>query len=213
MLIMLKYIHMQPDTPQQNLPTPSMDYLNQIASPTPQKTMNPIVLWAAIGTVLLLAIVIFFLIISGGTNNSDRMTVIAARITGLQTIVENAPEYLQSSELRTQNSNLSLALASASRDIGGSIEATGASTNEKDDRINTINKEFEEISSNLEDARLNGIYDRAYAREMAYSLKTLHAEMDALYQATGKDTVREFLRSTDENLAPFIEEFSSFTGN
>lgn len=213
MLIMLKYIHMQPDAPQQNLPSPSMDYLNQIATPTPQKTMNPMVLWAAIGAVLVFAVVMFFLILSGGTNNADRMTAIAARISGLQAIVSEAPENLQSSELRTQNSNLSIALAGASRDIGGSIEATGATTNEKDDRVKELSKEFEAITSNLEDARLNGIYDRAYAREMAYSLKTLHAEMDELYQETSKDTVREFLRSTDENLAPFIEEFSSFTGN
>lgn len=210
---MLKYIHMQPDAPQQNLPSPSMDYLNQIATPTPQKTMNPMVLWAAIAGVLLFAVVMFFLIISGGTSNADRMTVISARITGLQGIVASAPENLQSSELRTQNSNLSLALTSASGDIGSSIEATGASTNEKDDRVVAINKEFEQINSNLEDARLNGIYDRAYAREMAFALKTLHTEMDALYQATSKDTVREFLRSTDENVVPFIEDFSSFTGN
>lgn len=203
---------MQPDS-QPQLPNPSLDYLNQIAAPVPQKTMNPMVLWGAIAGVLLLTIVVFFALLSSGTSNADRMTTLAAQLTNLQSVTAIAPDNLQSSELRALNSNLSVALASANQDSGAAVAATGATTSEKDERVLAVVSEIETMKNKLEDARLNVVYDRTYAREITYYLKTLHAEMDELYQATNKDVVREFLRATDDNLQPFIQDFSEYNGS
>lgn len=200
-------------TPQPEQPNPSIDYLNQIASPVPQKTMNPLVVWVAIAGFLAVIILVITLIATGGTSNKDRMTTIAAELTALQTITSEATENIQGSELRTLNSSLTLVLANVNRDSATAVSAIGATSDEKNKNVIAVNNEVADFKSKLEDARLNAIFDRTYAREMTYYLKTVRTQMANLYSSTKKQPVREFLQTTDQNLSPFVEGFENYNGN
>ena len=204
---------MQPQSPVPPTPPSSIDYLNQISAPTPQKTLNPIVLWGAIAGVLLFTVIIFMMALSGGTNNADRMTTIAARLSALKTVSKDATENIQGSDLRTLNSSLGLTLTNITRDMDDSVTVLKASTNEKDARVVAVSEQTTEMTDNLEDARLNGVYGRTYAREMAYTLKTLHSEMSDLYASTQKESVRTFLKDADTSLTTFTESFANYNGS
>ena len=73
-----------------------------------------------------------------------------------------------------------------------------------------ITKEFEALDGRLEDARLNAVYDRTYAREMTFALKTLHSDMSILYKSTRSKPLKEVLNTTDTNIEPLLDEFQSF---
>ena len=155
------------------------------------------------------------MIFSGGgsTTGKDRLSTIAAQLSALQTTTGDATENIQDSSLRTLNSSLSLALTNINHDIVDAISALEASTDEKDKNVMAVTSQIDELSTALEDARLNAVYDRTYAREIAYYLKTLHSEMNALYTATQKTKVRTFLSTADKNLSPFVDEFANYNGN
>ncbi len=207
--------YQQPQPQPQPTPNPSLDYLNQIAAPAQQKTLNPLVLWAAIIGVVIVAISVVLLLAasSSGASGKDTMSTLAVELSALQDITTDATENIQGSELRTLNSSLSLVLANINRDSTDAVSAIGATTDEKNKLVVEVNSQVNDVKSKLEDARLNGIFDRAYAREMTYYLKTVRTEMSGLYQQTKNQTVHDFLVSADENLAPFVKDFSSYNAD
>lgn len=201
---------MQPNSPYQQPQIPS-DYLDQIAAPQQVKTLNPIILWGLIGGVLLLAIVVVMGVLSGGKGDtSSSLTGVAARFSNLQSVAEDAQENLQSSELRTLNSSLALSLTNSNRDLTEPLKAQDINLKDKKDRTVTASTaEFETLNTRLEDARLNAVFDRTYAREMTYQLKTLRSDMAVLYKKTKSKSLRTALLAADTNLKPLVEGFEA----
>ena len=68
----------------------------------------------------------------------------------------------------------------------------------------------EELKKTLEDARLNAVFDRTYAREMAYQLDTIAALMGDIHESTKSKSLKEFLINTDKNLQPIKNQFTDF---
>ena len=66
------------------------------------------------------------------------------------------------------------------------------------------------ITTRLEDARLNGIYDRTYAREMAYQLSTLMTIMNQVGNKTTSAKLKSILKEAKANLAPIQTQFSDY---
>ena len=62
----------------------------------------------------------------------------------------------------------------------------------------------------LEDARLNAVFDRTYAREMEYQLATLLALMERVYSSTSSSSLKEYLEESYDNLEPLHEQFAAF---
>ena len=204
---------MQPNTPMQEPPQSPMDYLNQISTPTPQKTLNPIVLWAAIGSVIVIAIVVFMMVLSSGTGNNDRITTIAAQLNALKTVSKDATENIQGSDLRTLNSNFSLTMTNVTRDMTDTVTTLGGSTDENNSKVVVVTNDTKAMTDRLEDARLNSTYDRTYAREMAYYLKKLHTEMSELYTSTQSESAHTFLKKADSDISSFTESFANYNGS
>lgn len=200
---------MQPNTPYQQPPVPS-DYLNQIAAPAQVKTLNPFVLWGLIAGVLLLAVIIVVAVVSGGGRDAtSSLAGVAARFSALQTVSEDAQENLQSSELRTLNSSLALSLTNSNRDLAGPLKLQKIDPKDKKNRtVTTVTAEFGKLDKRLEDARLNAVFDRTYAREMTYQLKTLRADMLALYKQTRSKSLKTALATADSNLKPLVKSFA-----
>lgn len=202
---------MQPDNSQF-----SSDYLNQIATPAPVKTMNPMVLWGLIGGLLVLVIlvVVFVSSAAGGGGSTSSLAGVAAKINNLKTVSEAAQKNIQSGELRSLNGNLTLVLTNADRDLAEPLKAKKIKlTDKKNSVIAKVTSDFEELNTRLEDARLNAIYDRTYAREMTYALKTLHNDMGQLYKSSGSTELKNILNTTDTNLEPLVDSFSRFNAS
>lgn len=205
---------MQPNDSNQQPQVPH-DYLNQISSPAPVKTMNPFILWGLIGGLLLLAVIVLIAVSSarGGPSGAS-LAAVAAKLTNLQTVAEGARDNIQSSDLRTLNSNLVLSLTNTNRDLAAPLKSEGIDLKDKKDKaVQAATKESEELTKRLEDARLNAVYDRTYAREMLYALKTLRSDMTILYKQSRSTELKKTLDTTDNNLKPVIEGLGSFNGS
>ncbi len=177
--------------------------------------MNPAVLWGLIVGVLILAIIVIVGVFSasGGPSPSS-LAAVAAKFDNLRTISVAAEDDVQSSELRTLNSSLRLSLTNTNRDLVEPLKAQDISLKDKkNSSVAAVTADFEELSGRLEDARLNAVYDRTYAREMSYELKTLRSEMAVLYKKSGSKSLRATLETADSNIKPIVEGLETFNAS
>lgn len=189
----------------------STNYLDTIATTSQRKTINPFVLWGLIAGVLIALVVVVSLLLSGGSTSTDKLTTLAVRLAALETITTEAQENIKSSELRTVNSSLSLVLANTNRDIEPSITAQKIKlTDKKNKKIATLNSETTTLGERLEDARLNGVFDSTYKREIIFYLKNIRADMNTLNSSTKSLSLQTALESADKSLLPLLGSFEAY---
>lgn len=200
----------QPPAPQQSPPQYSIDYLNQIA-PQQHKTA-PNKLMVIVGILVILLIVTFAatgLSRMGGTSSDTKLQTLAARLATLQDIAEDARPNIKNNQLRATNSSLNLHLANANRDIAEPLSTNGINAKKLDKAI-VAREDGSKLASTLEDARLNAIYDRTYAREMGYQLNTTLLLMDDIAQSTNSKSLDGFIGTTKANLEPIEQQLDGF---
>ena len=188
----------------------SIDYLNQIAPPTPKSTMsNKLFFGVVIGGLLLTVAVGFLLITSAQPSNSARMLELATKLQMLQKISTDAGENITSNQLQSINGNLATQLTNATQSMANPMAASGVD-------IKKISKKTAEaaggqaLASKLDDARLNAVYDRTYAREMTYQLSSIFGLMRQINSQTKKASTQKFLQETSNNLQPVGEQLENF---
>jgi hypothetical protein len=191
------------------LPAEPADYLNQIAPQTVKRSdifKNKPIAFGAIAIVALIIIIAIGSILSGGTKPAEQL---AARLTSTDVVSEGAGSKIQSSQLLSFNSNLNIYLLNTIRDITPilakeniDIKKLSSATTSAESNTAMLNR--------LEDARLNGVYDRTYAREMAYQLDTILTLMKQIYNSTGDSSLKTFLSNAYTNLAPTQKQFADF---
>ena len=184
----------------------SIDYLNSISSTPPPKTIKPLYLWLLIVGVVVLVGIVAAAVLSAGNSSKDNLTTFAARLSSLETVTSDAQDNIQSSSLRTTNSSLTLILTNANHDVA----VLAGKINKKSSAYKAVTAETTTLTGKLEDARLNAVYDRTYAREMNYQLKTLRTQMNVLYKHATKKDLKAFLVKTDANIKPIQESFAGF---
>jgi hypothetical protein len=206
---------MQPNDPLQQSPQVPSDYLNQIAAPAQVKTLNPLLLWGLIGGLLILGVIIILAISSSARGpSSSSLAAVAAKLSNLKTLSEKASDNIQSSELRTINSSLTLVLTNTNRDLAEPLKVQNISLKDKKNKaVVAAAKDLTSLESRLEDARLNAAYDRTYAREMTYALKTLQSDMTVLYKKSRSKSLKTALDTGYENLAPLTKDFENFNAS
>lgn len=189
----------------------SIDYLNQIA-PQPQKqgVKDKFFFWI-IGGGLLIAIVIFLFTLSSGGGPKQDMQTLAARLATLQTVASDTQKNLKSGDLRSTNSNLVIFLTNANRDIVEPLAANGIDAKKLDSSI-VAKESGDKLTQTFEDARLNAVLDRTYAREITYQLQTVSVLVRDIYDSTGNKKFKEYLEKLDADLQPLIKQFSDFSG-
>ena len=126
-----------------------------------------------------------------------------------KSIDENSKN-IQSTELRRANSSLSLALTNTKRDSTAPLAAAGVKKITAPPKTSPILKEFADVSTRLEDARLNNVFDAGYARELSYQLATIRSEIKSLSKSSKSKSLKEFLTTAENNFAPLSDQFSSF---
>lgn len=186
-----------------------IDYLNQISAPQPQKTMNSKWVFALIGGVILIAIIAVFALSSTSSGPTQKMQTLAARLVTLQKISGDSQKKIKSGELRSLNSNLTLYLANTNRDIVEPFGKNGVDVKKLDKALTTKEK-GDQLTKRLEDARLNAIFDRTYAREMNYELETVTGLMTDIYHGSNSKALKDFLSKTDQGLMPLKKQLAEF---
>lgn len=188
-----------------------IDYLNQIAPETPKPGMNNKFFFMLIGGGLLVAIIVGILALSSGGSNgpTQKMQMLAARMTTLQEISSSSQRTIKSGQLRTTNSTLGIFLTNANRDIADPLAKNSVDT-KKIDKTILAKESGEKLKQTLEDARLNATFDRIYAREMSFQLDTVGALIKDIYNNTNSKSLKEFLETTDGNLQPIIKQLADF---
>ncbi|MBC7564991.1 hypothetical protein H7100_02035 [Candidatus Saccharibacteria bacterium] len=193
-----------------SLPT---DYLNQIAPQAPKKAMFSFgikqILILGLGLVVLVSI-LAIVVNSFAGGKQEPLERLSASLTSTQTVVDSAQPNLKSSELRSLNSNLKLYMTNTNRDIAAPLLSAGVG-GKKISKSIAASESTTDLSARLEDARLNAVFDRTYAREMAYKLGTLMTLMNQIYTSTGNAELKTFLESAYKNLKPTQESFANFT--
>lgn len=200
---------MEPTQPQQPL---SMDYLNKIAPQAPKSKMpftkKQMIVLGILG-IAVLVVVILMIVVGAGGGNKKYEQQLAARLIGTETIANGATAKIKSSSLRALNSNLKIYLTNTNRDIAAPLVKDGIDVNKLDKTLLTSESDTD-ANARLEDARLNGVYDRTYAREMAYRLATIVTLMKKIQASTSNKTLQTFLVSALTNLEPTQKQFSDF---
>lgn len=213
---MVKWGQMYPNQPQPPVtPTPTppqVDYLNSIAPQTPKKPL--FVLGPKLVAIVAVALIVIVggisLVINTATTNAKKpLETLSARLTSTEAIVTAAKPNIKSSALRTLNSNLAIYMTNTNRDAATPLKTAGIDTAKLSKSVLKAESP-DAINARLEDARLNAVYDRTYAREMAYQLETLISLMKQIYSTTHSASLKAFLQTTFDNLAPTQKAFSDF---
>jgi len=200
--------------PDNNQPVNSYDYLNQIA-PQPtrskfdlfnQKPSMKILLGLGVAFIV---VMILSIIIGLTTGSGNKIEHLAAKLTSTQSVAASATDNIKDSQLRKMNSDLKLYLTNTIRDATPIFAKS-------DIKMGSLDKKVVELESNakmlgtLEDARLNAVYDRAYAREMATQLDTVITLMRQIYGSTNDASLKAFLNSSYKSLEPTQKQFEDF---
>lgn len=203
---------MYPDPNQNN--TAPIDYLNQIAAPPEKPGLNKqAVAFVVIGIGLVLALVIGFLMFISGDSDSPKATMqtLTARMQAIQEVSDKSQKNIKSSELRGINSTLKVILTNANRDIVAPLAANGIEMKKLDKTI-VAKEKADPITADLEDARLNAVFDDTYAREMSFKLTTVLLLMEDIYNKSDSKSMKAFVLKTDKDLQPIKQQLEGFNG-
>lgn len=210
----------QPQQPPVAQPAPgqdySIDYLDQISAPAKSsRTANPKFLYGVIaGLLALLILVGGFILISSRSTPMDKATDMLLRMQTLEKVAKNQHKHIRDGQLRSTNSSYLLFLANAIRDLKDPLESADVKVNQLPKARRDAEKSIEEtLNAQFDDARLNVTLDRTYAREMDYQLEVLHGMMVSVYNSTNSSALKEYLETTETNLAQISEGFSGFSGS
>lgn len=201
--------------PNQQAPGISADYLNQIAPTAPKRSRfsrNQFILMG-LGAAVVIVLILVAIVSLGGTSNKPLQTL-SARLKSTEIIVNDSQKQIKSSTLRGLNSNLSIGLVNANRDITPILEKFKITTKSMDAKIVAAESE-KPVLDVLENARLNAVYDRTYAREMAYRISTIISLSEEIKLSTSSQSLREFLTTTIDNFSPTqkaLDEFNATNG-
>lgn len=133
------------------------------------------------------------------------------RIDNTNDVVESYQKTVKNSSLRALNSSLRIYLTNTVNDLKEPLAVNGINSEKVPKAIAALEKKsIEELSTRLEEGRLFGTFDRAYAREMSYQLETIVGLMREIYNSTTSKSLKESLDEAYKSLEPIQKEFAAF---
>lgn len=202
----------------EQIPTPTpasspspIDYLNQITPKPPKRQlfknkMTMIIFGLAGLVVLVLLVAIISAVLKPNTSATQQL---AAKLQATLTISTGAQKQLKSSLLRANNSNLQLYLTNINRDITAPLAKNGINTAKLDTSIVTA-ESGADITTRLENARLNANYDEVYASEMAYQLSSILTLIHQINTSTHNQSLKDLFKNADSDLDPLQTQFANY---
>ena len=194
------------------------DYLNQISAsnrPTSKPSIfsSKILKFALIGgAAAIFIIVVGSMLKNFSTKKSDLLEQANLRMTNLTASITTYNRNIKSSRLRSMNVSLSGVFADSTRNITN-ILTTEYEYDPKKPNSNITDEEttlIGDFNTTMEDAKLNGILDRIWVREMTLQLALLISlESEAAARSSEPSTIKT-LEDSQASLNQLYEQFSAF---
>lgn len=185
-----------------------ISYLDQISAKPANKfdfiRKKPILIG-----LIALVVIILIAIIASLPQSVNPTTQLAARLMATKTVATDVSDNLKNSQLRSINGNLKMYLTNTIRDIKPFLAKNNIDINKLSASATAL-ESTTALMARMEDARLNGVYDRTYAREMAYKLSTIITLYKQIYNSTGDTALKLFLTASQKNIAPIQAQFADF---
>lgn len=190
-----------------------VDYLNQIAPEPQKKGLEAKKLFLLGGLAIVVALIIFFVLgaLSGG-NTSRGLPNIPLRLETLQKISDDSQKNIKSSELRSINGSLSVLLTGSSTSIAAPLAKSGVDVKKIDSKLKENEKTYsEQLAAKLDDARLNAVFDRTYAREMSFELAKLNADIKRAIATTRNTDLKNALTKVSGDSGDIKKQLDKFS--
>lgn len=150
----------------------------------------------------------------GGDKNSEQTLVekLNLRSENVGKTIDTYNKSIKSSELRSMGSSLRAVLTELNsktstfltEDFGSKGNASKKLTEEETAYV-------EELNTTLETAKLNGLLDRAFVREMTLQIGLFMSIESECTSRTKKSDLKDFLTTSYSNLESLYEEFSNYS--
>lgn len=169
---------------------------------------------AAIFLVLIIA-----MIASSGNKNTERDYVDTAylRTKDLSKVIDDYRTKIRSSELRSMAMSLKSVLLETNYALSSTLTnnfgAKSPDTPEKESTATDETAIIGELTASLEEARLNALLDRVFAREYTYQISLLISLETDIINRTKIDLLKSSLTSSRSNLETLHEQFDNFSAN
>ena len=213
-----------------NMLMDNMAYLQQIAG-VDNSLNNPskkgglklpsfINIWTMLGAVLLITIIIIVTVLVSAMNkvdNKDQDLMIESYWMAYYLVDETFDEYadsIKSSDIR----NMSASFKSVLNEIilnetNILLSEYGLEVDDMEEEEGIPDSEHKKVAAlnaELEDARLNGILDRVYLREMTMQIAQMRAKQSEIAERTKNNNAREFSAKAEANLDNIYEQFHNY---
>ena len=174
--------------------------------------MSPKILLILGGVAILAIIIIIVGMLSGsGTSGVDLVSKINVRSDNLIATINTYNQQVKSSELRSIASSLSSVLTETSSKTS---ELLNSVYNQKKVSDSITKKEttyIEEVDADLEAARLNGLLDRNFARQLTLQTGLLLSIESECLSKTKNNDVKNVVSNSYANLATIYETLSNYS--
>lgn len=204
----------EPDVPLTPNGIAPIDYLEQIAPKQKASFGFSRKQVAILGAVILVGFIGFAaaaILQSGKPNIGAVSRQLTMRVGATSTIAKDAQKNLRSRDLHALNTSLTIQLANTNTGLATAFAEAGVIVGEIKD-AKTDDTSAETIKK-LDDARLNGVFDRVYAREMSFRLSTILTHLDSIHKSTKNTKLREYLETTYKNLEPLQKQLAEYSAS
>lgn len=189
-----------------------VDYLNQIAPEPQKKGLDIKQLFLLGGLAIVVAVIIFFVLGALSSGGSSRgLPNIPLRLETLQKVSDDAQKNIKSSELRSINGSLAVLLTGSSTSLTDPLAKSGVDTKKIASELKAKEKTYsEQLTAKLDDARLNAVFDRTYAREMSFELAKLDADLKRATATTRNSELKAALGKVSRDISDIKKQLDEF---
>ena len=201
-----------------------MDYLNQISAqtrsvPNPKAAaanapiFSPKMLKILIGVAVVTVLIIIVGMITGGGDSGatelDNLARVELRMNNLNTEITNYNKFIKSSKVRAIGLSFSSLLANTIRDFEAELDASYEY--DEDEISATVTSEEEAHNTELDDtlleARLNGLLDVAFPRQMSYEIESLLIIYPQASKTTKNEKMISIMNEASKSLTVLHDQF------
>lgn len=195
-------------------PAPPPDYLNQIAPKATKTKMGLLtqrpLLTGGIVLAVIVVVTLFAVVGSSMSGGTKLIKTLSVRLDSTASTAKSATHKIKNPRLLALNSNLNIYLTNTSRDFAP-ILALNDITTKKIDKSIIVAESNTNMLATMEDARLNAIYDRIYAKEMNNQLEKVLMLIRQINKGTNSKATKAFLENANKNLIPIQKQFADYS--
>lgn len=182
----------------------AVDYLDQMAAP-PKAPLDKRFIFAAAGGVLALIIAAFLIFGNQKTASVTNEVKLYTTMVDVENSTNRSKSLIKNSTLAAINGNMRTTLVNATRDMETPLTNMGQDPTKLSSAGKTGQYNDGKFDAALEDARLNGTYDRVYANEVDTKMKYMIAYMENIKKNNKRKSMQEFI-SKNENSIKTIQK-------